>query len=113
MLFGLDTTTRSAAAEAARGVDDRLRSLPISAFAIVLGRCVADTLNSLAVLLLLAGFGLAIGWRPDTSPGEVVGVLGALLLSRFALLWVGLSVGDGPRRWSRWPTSRSWCGRWR
>jgi ABC-2 type transport system permease protein len=39
--------------DAAKGVTDRFRSLPISASAVVLGRCVADMLNSIVGLAIM------------------------------------------------------------
>ncbi len=61
MLFGLDATTLAAAANASRGVNDRFRSFPINATAIVLGRCVADLISSLISLALMVAFALLIG----------------------------------------------------
>lgn len=93
MLFGLESTTLSAAADAARGINDRFRTYPISAAAIVLGRCLADLLSSLIALSVIISFGLAIGWRPDTTVGEALLALALLVLLRFALLWVGIALG--------------------
>lgn len=95
MLFGLETTTLASAADASRGINDRFRSFPISSAAIVLGRCVADLLSSVVGLAVMVAFGLAIGWRPDTTPGAALAALALLLLLRFALLWVGVYVGYG------------------
>lgn len=95
MLFGLDATTLTAAADAARGVNDRFRSFPIHAAAIVLGRCIADMISSLITLALTVAFALLIGWRPDTAPGEALIALALLLLLRFAMLWIGISIGYG------------------
>ncbi len=74
MLFGLETTMIAVTTDASKGVTDRFRSLPMSASAVVLGRCIADVLNSIVGLALLIGAGL-------------------LLLLRFALLWVGIFFG--------------------
>lgn len=93
MLFGLENTTLAAAADAARGVNDRLRSLPVSAAAIVLGRALADMLNSLIGLAVMIAFGVAMGWRPALTPADALLALGMLLWLRFALLWVGISIG--------------------
>ena len=93
MLFGLETTTLASAADASKGINDRFRSLPISSAAIVLGRCLADMLNSLIALGVMVLFGLALGWRPDVTPGAAVLSLGVLLLLRFAFLWVGIGIG--------------------
>lgn len=95
MLFGLETTTLSTAADAARGVNDRFRSFPIGSASIVLGRCIADTISSLVGLTIMVGFGILIGWRPDLSPGPVLLALVLLLLLRFALLWIGICIGYG------------------
>lgn len=97
MLFGLETTTLSAAADSARGVNDRFRSFPIKAASIVLGRCVADVIGSLVSLTIMVAFGLLIGWRPDLSPGTALLALALLLLLRSALLWIGIYVGYGAR----------------
>lgn len=93
VLFGLETTTLTAAADASRGINDRFRSLPVNSTAIVLGKCVADLLGSLIGLGVMIGFGLLLGWHPDTTPGAALVALALLLLLRFALLWVGIFVG--------------------
>jgi len=93
MLFGLETTTLAAAADASRGITDRFRSLPIHAPSIVLGRCLADLLGSLVGLAVMVSFGLAIGWRPDTTPAAALLALGLLLLLRVSLLWAGIAIG--------------------
>lgn len=97
MLFGLDTTTLSAAADATRGINDRLRSYPISGVAIVFGRALADLLSSLISLALMVAFAFAIGWRPDLSLDRVLLALALLLLLRFALLWFGIFIGYGAK----------------
>ena len=50
MLFGLESTMTAVNADAAKGVTDRFRSLPISSAAVVLGRCIADMINSVVGL---------------------------------------------------------------
>lgn len=97
MLFGLETTTLTSAADAARGVNDRFRSFPINSASIVLGRCIADTVSSLVSLTIMVAFGLLIDWRPDLSPGPALTAVALLLLLRFALLWIGIYVGYGAK----------------
>jgi ABC-2 type transport system permease protein len=46
MLFGLESTMTAVNADAAKGVTDRFRSLPISSAAVVLGRCMADMITA-------------------------------------------------------------------
>lgn len=93
MVFGLEATFAAVAADAAKGVTDRFRSLPMAPAAVVLGRAVADMLAAAVGLLVLAGAGLLVGWRPAHGPGETLLAFGLLLLLRFALLWVGIALG--------------------
>lgn len=93
MLFNLDTTMIAVTTDVSKGVTDRFRSLPMSASAVVLGRCLADLLNSLVGLTILIGAGLLLGWRWHGSMSSSLGAVGLLLLLRFALLWVGILCG--------------------
>jgi ABC-2 type transport system permease protein len=93
MLFGLETTMLSVTTDAAKGVTDRFRSMPISSFAVVLGRCIADMLNSIVGLAILMVAGLLLGWRWHAGLDAALAAVGLLLLLRFALLWVGIFLG--------------------
>jgi ABC-2 type transport system permease protein len=93
MLFGLEGTMTAITTDAAKGVTDRFRSLPMSSAAVVLGRCIADMLDSAVTLVILAAAGLALGWRWHESLGEALAAFGLLLLLRFALLWLGIFIG--------------------
>lgn len=93
MAFGLETTMTSVATDAARGVTDRFRSLPMSPSAVVLGRSIADMLNSVLGLTVMVACGLLVGWRWNGSLGEALLAVGLLLLLRFSLLWVGIYLG--------------------
>ena len=93
MLFGLETTMIAVTTDASKGVTDRFRSLPMSASAVVLGRCIADLLNSIVGLALLIGTGLLLGWRWHAGMSAALAAIGLLLLLRFALLWIGIFCG--------------------
>ena len=75
--------------DAAKGVTDRLRSLPISSAAVVLGGCIADMMNSIAGLTVLVLAGMSLGRRWNNGLPAALATFGLLLLLRFALLWVG------------------------
>ncbi|MCK2221582.1 ABC transporter permease [Actinomadura sp. ATCC 31491] len=92
MLFGLSATMIAVATDAAKGVTDRFRSLPMTPGAVLAGRAVADLLHSVLVLAGLMACGLAVGWRP-ASAGGALGAAGLLLLLRFSLLWAGMYLG--------------------
>lgn len=93
MFFGLETTMTAVTTDAAKGVTDRFRSMPISAAAVVLGRCIADMLNSIVGLAIMIGAGLLLGWRWHDGLAAALAAVGLLLLLRFALLWVGIFMG--------------------
>src|SRR5258708_4983457 len=93
MLFGLEATMIAVMTDASRGVTDRFRSLPMSASAVVLGRCLADLLNSMVGLAVMIGVGLLLGWRWHAGMASALAAVGLLLLLRFALLWVGIFLG--------------------
>jgi ABC-2 type transport system permease protein len=93
MLFGLEATMIAVTIDASKGVTDRFRSLPMSASAVVLGRCLADLLNSMVGLAVMIGVGLLLGWRWHAGMAEALAAVGLLLLLRFALLWVGIFFG--------------------
>ncbi|MEV4399380.1 ABC transporter permease [Nonomuraea sp. NPDC049607] len=92
MLFGLSSTMMAVSADVAKGVTDRFRSMPMAPSAVLIGRAVADLLNSVLILGGLLLCGLAVGWRP-ASAGGALGAVGLLLLLRFSLLWAGMYLG--------------------
>lgn len=93
MVFGLGETVTAVTTDAARGVTDRFRSLPMASSAVVVGRCLADMLRSTLALTVLVGFGMLVGWRWHGTFTEALAGFGLLLLLRFALVWVGVHVG--------------------
>jgi ABC transporter DrrB family efflux protein len=93
MAFGLEATMIAVSTDAARGVTDRFRSMPIAPSAVVVGRAGADMLNSALALVVIMGAGVLMGWRAHEGFPAVLGAVGLLLLLRFALLWLGIYLG--------------------
>jgi len=93
MAFGLERTMLSVSSDAAKGVTDRFRSMPMAPSAVVAGRSIADMLGSALGLAVMAACGLSIGWRWHGSMVESLLAAGLLLLLRFSLLWVGIYLG--------------------
>ncbi|MFF5935336.1 ABC transporter permease [Streptomyces sp. NPDC012508] len=90
MVFGLEATMTAVTQDLNKGVIDRFRSMPMADGAVLVGRSVADMLQSAAGLLVMAGVGYAIGWRAHGGPVAFLGAIGLLLLLRFAMLWIGI-----------------------
>ena len=93
MVFGIGATLSAVSADAARGVTDRFRSMPMAASAVVAGRAAADMLSSAAALAVLTGCGFAVGWHPRRGAARAIAALGLLLLLRFAFVWIGIYLG--------------------
>ncbi|WP_258723928.1 ABC transporter permease [Cellulomonas sp. NS3] len=93
MVFGLEATMTAVATDAEKGVTDRFRSMPMSSAGVVLGRCIADMLNSVVGLAVMVGVGLLVGWRWHEGPARAALALALLLLLRFAFLWMGIYLG--------------------
>ncbi|MFD5099713.1 ABC transporter permease [Streptomyces albidochromogenes] len=92
MAFGLEATMLAVTQDLNKGVIDRFRSMPMTPGAVLVGRAVADMLQSAAGLVILVGVGWAIGWRWHGGPLAFLGALGLLLLLRFAMLWIGIHL---------------------
>ncbi len=82
-----------AARDLDRGMTDRLRTMPISRGATLLGQALADLLVSAVILAAMVSIGLAVGWRVHDGPGKAAAALGILFLLRFAMVWVGFYLG--------------------
>ena len=63
MAFGIGETMMAVHTDAAKGVTDRFRSMPMAPSAVVVGRCIANMIYSAVSLAILVVTGLAIGWR--------------------------------------------------
>ena len=82
-----------AARDLERGMTDRLRTMPISRAAALVGQALADLLVSVVVLAAMVGVGLAVGWRAHDGLGRAGAALGLLLLLRFCMVWLGCYLG--------------------
>ncbi|HEX6685779.1 MAG TPA: ABC transporter permease [Candidatus Limnocylindrales bacterium] len=98
MAFGVEATFTSISTDVQQGVTDRFRSMPMAPSAVVVGRGVADMLNSAAGLVVLVACGLAMGWRWHNGLAAAFAAFGLLLLLRFALIWLGMYLGLVLRR---------------
>lgn len=74
-LFSAGTTGFALADDLQKGFVDRLRSLPMARSAVLTGRLISDTLNNTVQVLILVGVGFAVGFRPDSAWGLVLGLL--------------------------------------
>lgn len=93
MFFGLEATMTAVTTDAAKGVTDRFRSMPMASSAVVTGRSIADMLHSGAGLAVMLACGLVVGWRWHNGVAAAVLAVVLLMLLRFAMLWIGIFLG--------------------
>ncbi|NEC68560.1 ABC transporter permease [Streptomyces sp. SID9727] len=90
MAFGLESTVLAVTRDLEKGVVDRFRSMPMASGTVLVGRAVADMLQSVAALLVMGAAGYAVGWRWHEGVTAALVAMGLLLLLRFAMLWLGI-----------------------
>ena len=90
MAFGLEATMLAVTQDLGKGVIDRFRSMPMNSAAVLVGRSVADMLQSAVGLVVMIAVGYAIGWRWHDGAASFLAAVGLLLLFRFAMLWIGI-----------------------
>jgi ABC-2 type transport system permease protein len=86
-------TAISVATDMTGGIIDRFRTMAISRGAVLTGHVIGSLLQTLAVLLLVLGIALAIGFRSDASALEWLATAGVLALFAFALIWLSAALG--------------------
>ncbi len=97
LIMNLTTSAVSTAiglsTDLATGVIDRLRTLPMSPTAILVGRSFSDLLAAVVCSTFVALTGLAVGWRPDAGLASVAAGFGLALLLSYALTWAMACLG--------------------
>jgi ABC-2 type transport system permease protein len=98
LLFTAGGSAVAVAEDAASGLHDRLRSLPVSDAAVLAGRALADAALMVLVGMVTLVVGLAVGFRLGGSALDVLVAL--VLLGVFAIgfawvfVWLGLVSGN-------------------
>lgn len=75
------------------GIMDRFRSLPMARAAVLGGRVLADTLVSVASLLVMLVVAYLVGFRITTSPLEAVAALALIVVFTAAFAWIAAWIG--------------------
>jgi ABC transporter DrrB family efflux protein len=81
------------AEDAASGVHDRLRSLPIHRSAVMVGRSLADASLITWGVLITALVGVAVGFRTHGDAGAVVAGFALLLVASYTFTWIFINLG--------------------
>ena len=86
-------TAISVATDMTGGIIDRFRTMAIARAAVLTGHVIGSLLQTLAVLVLVMGVALAIGFRSSASVLEWLAAAGVLALFAFALIWLSAALG--------------------
>jgi ABC-2 type transport system permease protein len=91
--FGAGTTAVAVATDMTNGIVDRFRSMPIAGSSILVGQVMASLARNLIATALVIGVGLAVGWRPTTSPVHWLAAAAMIVFFVLALSWLAAAVG--------------------
>jgi ABC-2 type transport system permease protein len=91
--FGAMTTSLSVATDLHRGIIDRLKSLPIASWGVLMGHVTADLVRNVLSALVMIVVALFVGFRPQAGVTEWLMIAGILLLFTFAISWLSAIMG--------------------
>jgi ABC-2 type transport system permease protein len=93
LVFGSAFTGIGLADDLQKGLVDRLRSLPMSRSAVIIGRTVSDLVRNLFTFAVMIAVALAIGFRFTGGAWNAVVATVLLVLFSYALSWVQAIIG--------------------
>ncbi|MFC3438398.1 ABC transporter permease [Nocardia seriolae] len=76
-----------------KGIIDRMRTLPMSRLAVLMGRTLSDLVVNILALTVMVACGYVVGWRINGAIMDAVLAFGVILLFAFAMSWVGAITG--------------------
>jgi ABC transporter DrrB family efflux protein len=91
--FGVIGAGVATATDFSTGVVDRFRSLPVTRLSVISAQVVGQIVEQILGLVIVAGVGLALGWRPHLGVDGGAELVGLLLLGLFAFTWLGVLMG--------------------
>ena len=92
LFLGMSAAT-GVAADAATGVHDRLRSLPITRSSVMFGRSIADAALTLWGMFVAGVLAFIVGFRPHADIAEVALALALFLTATYSFTWVFIAIG--------------------
>lgn len=86
-VFRMTQTAVGLAEDLERGVVDRIRSMPVSRSALLVGRTFADVVRSMTVIAIMVACGMLVGFRFERGAVAALGSLLVVALFGYALSW--------------------------
>jgi ABC-type multidrug transport system permease subunit len=93
LAFGVIGAGVATATDFASGVVDRFRSLPVTRLSVISAQVLGQMIEQVLGIVIVAGVGLGLGWRPHMGVGGTVELIALMLLGLFAFTWFGVLMG--------------------
>lgn len=93
LVFGTSFTSVGIAEDLSKGLIDRLRSLPISQAAVLIGRTISDFVRNIITFVVMIVVAFLLGFRIEGSLGAAAAATALLLFFSYGLSWVQALVG--------------------
>lgn len=91
--FGSAGVAVDVATDMRNGIVDRLRTMPVPAYGVVVGHVTASVLRNLLATSLVVLVGILLGFRPAAGLGGWVAALGLIAAFVLAMTWLFAAVG--------------------
>lgn len=74
------------------GMIERIRSMPVSSLAFLIGHVLASTTRNMMATICLLGMAWLLGFRPTANPIDWLAILGIILLFMLLLSWISIFI---------------------
>ena len=86
-------TAVSVASDMTQGIVARFRTMPIARVSVLAGHVGGALVQTVLAVAVAIGAALALGYRPDASFADWLGVVGIVLLLALAMTWLTVALG--------------------
>lgn len=93
LAFGVIGAGTATSTDFTTGVTDRFRSLPVTRLSVITAQVIGQILEQILGMVIIAGIGLGLGWRPHLSLGSGLELGALVLLGLVAFTWFGVLLG--------------------
>ncbi len=91
--YGLGATAVAVNSDMTKGIINRFKVMDVSRGAVLTGHVVASVLTNLVAIAALIGVAFALGFSPEASLLDWLGVFGLVVLLGFATGWLTVALG--------------------
>jgi ABC-2 type transport system permease protein len=93
LAFGVIGAGVATATDFGSGVIDRFRSLPVTRLSVIWSQVIGQVVEQMLGIAIVAGLGLALGWRPHHNLATILTLVGLIVLGLIAFTWFGVLMG--------------------